>query len=900
MPEWTSALRARLEPLRLPAAKEAAIVEELSQHLDDRRAELIAGGLDEAAATAATLAELARADLLAPRLAAVHPPAPLEPPGGRRRSRSAGLLQDLRYAARALVRQPGFSLVAIVTLAFGIGLNAAMFSLVNGLLLRPLPFPDASSIARLYRATPDNQYGSFAPADYLALQQDAGSSMRVAAYRSAAVSIPDPSQSAEWYVATASLFDVMGLPPMLGRVYTAGDEGAGSHRVVVLSYACWQSRFGADQNIIGKTVRGNDEVYEIIGVLPPGAGDQRMFGNPGLFSPLLFSATDREERSAHALNILVRRSPSISAAQGETFTRALGARLAAEFPAANERTTWRSEPLPPSTVGPTGRALMGMLLGLSGLVLLIACSNLANLLLTRALDRTRELAVRTALGASTMQLVRALVLEAALLAVAGGLGAVTLARWMTSWLRSLIMTNGGPAFDFSLDWRVLGFTLLTSLLTLFLCALGPILFAGRMRTGDTLRSGGRGTASRRHQRLRYALITAQFALAMMLLAASGYFVRGTANLVDEHFGWKADRIIQAELRLPDALYAKDADIVRFHEALIERVERLPDVVAVSVSYGVPHMGLRGFGRFVAQPATDSAADGQRRTSQPGVAIGSLVNGVSPGYFEVTQTRVLAGRVFDEHDTATAPPVVAISESLARTLFPSGSPIGRRVAPAEGEPRQGWEVIGVVQDVRPMDVARQPSPYQLYQAVAQDPRRQFTLAALTRGAPGDMAPSIRAAIADLDKDVETRRLMSATARLLDITMTLGMVRQLITTFALLGLGLAALGIYGAMTRMVAQRTDEIGLRMALGAQARNVIGLVLAVGGRIVASGAVVGIIGAFGLARVLRAVLPGMQVDAWQVGAAATLILMVMALIACYRPARRATAIDPMKALRSE
>jgi hypothetical protein len=299
MHEWTSALRARLEPLRLPAAKEAAIVEELSQHLDDRRAELIAGGLDQADATAATLAELARADLLAPRLAAVHPPAPLEPEGGRR-SRSAGLLQDLRYAARALSRQPGFSLVAIVTLAFGIGLNAAMFGFLNALILRPLPFPDAAAIARLYRTTPDSQHGAFAPADYLALQQEAGSSMRVAAYRTAGVSISDPGQSAEWYVATAGLFDLIGLPPILGRVYTAADEAAGNHRVVVLSYACWQSRFGADEHIVGKTVRGNDEVYEIIGVLSPDAGDQRLFGTPGLFSPLLFSAADRDERSSHA------------------------------------------------------------------------------------------------------------------------------------------------------------------------------------------------------------------------------------------------------------------------------------------------------------------------------------------------------------------------------------------------------------------------------------------------------------------------------------------------------------------------------------------------------------------------------------------------------------------------
>ena len=341
--------------------------------------------------------------------------------------------------------------------------------------------------------------------------------------------------------------------------------------------------------------------YEIIGVLPPAAGDHRLFGQVGLFSPLSFDDETRRVRNTHAISILGRRDRQISPAQATAFISSFGARLAADFPRENDKTGWRSEGLPQSATGPAGRVLLAMLLGLSGFVLLIACSNLANLLLARAIERTREFAVRASLGASRLQLIRTLVLESTILAAAGGAAALFVAAWTTEWLRSIIANGGGPSFEFAMDWRVLSFALGASTLTLVICGIGPALFTSRINTNDTLKSGGRAaTASRGHQRLRYALIVGQFALAMILLAGAGFFMRGAANLLTTDLGWNADQVVQGNIALPEARYPDDDAINRFHRRLIERVQQLPGVTAVSVSYGLPYMGLNGQGRYVAE------------------------------------------------------------------------------------------------------------------------------------------------------------------------------------------------------------------------------------------------------------------------------------------------------------
>ena len=597
-------------------------------------------------------------------------------------------------------------------------------------------------------------------------------------------------------------------------------------------------------------------------------------------------------RSAHAINVLGRRDAGVSPSAGDAFIASFGARMAADFPQDNEKTGWRSEGLPHSATGPAGRVLLGMLLGLSGFVLLIACSNLANLLLARTIERTREFAVRAALGASRLQLIRTLVLESLILAAVGGAGALVVASSTTSWLRSVIANGGGPSFEFPMDWRVLCFALGVSLLTLFLCGIGPALFTSRISTNETLKSGGRGTtADRRQQRVRHALIIGQFALAMTLLAGAGFFIRGAANLLTEHYGWNADHVVQGDISLPSARYPKGESITAFHRRLIERVQQLPGVTAVSVSYGLPYVGLRGDGRFVVE------APG---TAGRGPEFSTKWNGITPSYFDVTGTRLVAGRSFTDADTSSSLKVAIVNETMARTLFPGGAALGARIGDATETP--DWmEVVGVVADVRSIDVAQAPASFQLYKPAAQDPRHDFMVAARTAGvAGGSVSAAIGAAVADLDPDLTVRALMPVTARMQEVTSQMALMQQLLLAFAVLGLLLASLGIYGAMARMVAHRTNEIGLRMALGAQVPHVVGLVFRSGGRIVAIGAGAGLLGAFGLSRLLASVLPTMETDSSLVGVAGAALLTAVALAACYVPARRATRVNPVDALRAE
>jgi predicted permease len=892
---WARELRSHLSGLHLSPAREAAIVEELAQHLDDRHRELVAGGMktDEAAAT--VLHELKHADRLHRRLSALrqaHVPEPARP-STPLTSPFIGLVQDLRYVVRTLARQPLFALIAVLTLALGIGLNTAMFSFLNALLLRPLPFPDADRLVRLYRTTPQNQHGGFSPADYLSLAADQDGFGRVAAYLQSNITFSEPGRATQWLRVSTNLFDVLGVAPALGRQFNAGDESGGSdHRVVMISDAVWRDRFASAPDIVGRVIRGNDQPYEIIGVLPPAAGDHRLFGQVGFFSPLAFSADARRTHSPHSVTILARRHSALSAAAGDAFIAAYGARMAADFPRENERAGWRSESLPATATGPQGRVLLVMLLGLSGFVLLIACSNLANLLLARAIERARELAVRASLGASRLQLVRTQLLECAVLAALGGGGALLVATWTTDWLRSVVANGGGPSFMFPLDWRVLGFALGASTLTILMCGLGPVLFTGRLNTNETLKAGGRGaTGGRGHQRLRHALIVGQFTLAMTLLAGAGFFVRGVTYMLHDHYGWNAENVVQAEISMPSARERPSAAIVAFHKQLLERVQGLPGVSKASISYGLPYIGLRGNGRYAVE-ARDPSAENE---------VPAKLNGVTPAYFDVTGTRLLGGRFFTDADTTGSPDVAIINDAMARTLFPGGNAVGARLRDSTADNAAWMEIVGVVGDVRSIDVAQPPASYQLYQPAAQDPHSDFTLAVRVSG-PGasGIAGTLGTAIASVDPNLTVRALMPVTARMAEVTSQMHLCVQLLLAFAVLGVVLAGVGIYGAMARMVAQRTNEIGLRLALGAQVASVVGLVLTSGVRIVGMGAAAGLLGAFGLSRLLASVLPTMRTDGTLVSMSGAGLLVAIALIACYAPARSATRVNPIEALRTE
>ncbi len=804
------------------------------------------------------------------------------------------IVRDAGFAIRQIRRSAGFATAAILTLTLGIGLNTSMFSFVNALMLRPLPFPDSAQLLKLYRTTPDDQYGGFSGAEYTDLKREEKGFGRFAGYKVTGMTLNDDGRPVGWLRATADLFNVLGVSPILGRPFRTDEDIQGGHRVAVVSYDLWKSRFGGATDVVGQVVRGNGEAYEIIGVLPPEATDHRLFGQAGLFSPLnLGSGAAQADRKLHQLSIIGRRAALISATQGEVFIRAFGERLAGEFPRENANTAWRSEGLPLVTISPTGRAMLFMLLGLSGCVLAISCFNLANLLLARTMERNRDFAVRSALGASRLDLIRPLVLESAVLACAGGLCALFVANWTTNWLNSVILNGGGPAFGFPLDWRVLGFASGASTLTLLFFGLGPAVYVSRINTNDTLKCGARGaTAGPGHRRLRSLLIIGQFAFALILLAGAGFFLRGADHLMRQPHGWRSDHVLRGNLQLPPNGYPDNAAITSFHRQLVEELRKLPGVDSASLSYGLPYLGLRGADYFLIE-GPEPFAPGQR----PLV----MINGISPEYFKVTGTSLISGRGFGEADTGKSQKVAIINETMARTFFGGKNAIGQRIASAESEPRDWLEIVGIASDVTPIDAAQAPANFQLYQPAIQDPRRGFVLAVRTVGVtPESLAGPMRAAVAKIDPNLPLTDLMTADHSTELITAQMYLCQRLLSVFALLGLLLAALGVYGVMARLVIQRTSEIGIRLALGAHVKDVIQLILRSGVRVSVIGAALGLLGGLGLVRFFASIFPSMQTSGGLVLSGATALLLFVALFASWLPARRAAKVDPVAALRAD
>jgi len=806
------------------------------------------------------------------------------------------LWQDLRYGVRTLCKNPGFTTVAVLTLALGIGLNTAMFSLLNVLVLRPLPFEHSRSLVSLSRTTQQNESTGFSPADYLDLKRGESTFGQFAGYVSVSVTSSEPGRPAELHDAfrvSADFFNVLNVQPEVGRTFRSEEETFGNHRVAVLSHAAWQNRFGGTSNIVGRIIRVEGEAYTIIGVLPAWANDDHVIRQAGFFLPLVFNDRERFSRDSQWINILGRRANSISVAQGNAFVSSFGARLAADFPKENGGSRWRSRDLLGSTGHSSGRVIIVMLLCLSGFVLLIACSNLANFLLARNISRSRELAVRTALGASRFRLIRLLAFEPLVLASVGGVGALFVSVWASAWLSAQAVATGGAPMEFPLDWRVLCFAIAASLFTASIFGIAPGLLATRITLTDALKSGARGaTDGRGLQRLRNLLIIGQFAMAMTLLAGAGFFVRGADNLLRQHTEGDASHTVVAAFELPESKYRGNDDVVAFDRQAIERIEQLPGVKAVSISYAPPYFGMIGPRHYV--------AEGRERAAS-GLEPLASYNGVTSSYFDATGSRMLSGRMFNTTDSATSPKVVIINESMARALFPNESPIGRRISQADTDKRDWAEIVGVAADVGAIGLYQKPVSFQVYQPFVQDPWRYANLSVRTADlAPESLLASIRAAFTALDPDLPLRGLMRANTMIARSSSDVVMLEKMLGAFALLGLALAALGIYGVIARTVVQRTGEIGTRMALGAQVADVIRPILASGIRLALIGASIGVVGALGLARLIASIMPAMQTNGGLVLAATTVLLVLLALAACWLPARRAAKVDPMVALRHE
>lgn len=806
------------------------------------------------------------------------------------------MFSSLRFAARSLLRSPGFTLLAVITLGLGIGANTGMFSVLNSIILKPLPYPQSEQLQRIDRATAQNPQGRISPADFLDLRREMQNYGEIGAYTLGDTSLSEPGQPAEMVRAlriTSNFLPVLRVQPQLGRNFLPREDLPGNDRVVIISQRCWQQRFGGRADVIGRVIRVDGEPHEILGVLPAWFNDWRHLGPFDFFRPLVFDQQKSADRRSTLVRPIGRRADKLSHAEAAGFIANFGARLAADFPEVNAGSTWQAISLDGTALPKRALMTMAMLVGLSGFVLLIACSNLANLLLARTMARAREFAVRAAMGASRTQLLRPLIAESLLLVIAGGACAVLVAQWAVDWLSTRTVGDNGERIVFAFDWHVFGWAFVASLVTAVAFGLVPALFALRLNVNDTLKSGARGmTGGRGHQRFRHALIVGQFALAMVLLTGAALFARGLNELNNSRAGWQSKNVVTGTVVLPTASYPDADRINAFHRVTLERLQAIPGVASASISSFTPFFNWGDIRKYLIQGA---------ELPQPGREPAAVVNSISPGYFDTFSTRLLSGRPFNDADSQTSPKVFIISQSMAVALFGNENPIGHRLAQTNiGSPQWG-EIVGVATDIKSTLPDPGPVTFQLYQPMSQDPRPYNQIAVRAAGvAPSTLPQSIRNVMTGLDADLPVRELEPGDRTIERSNTQSAILRDMFTAFAVLGLGLASLGIYGVIARTMAQRTGEFAIRFALGASVTDITRIVLTSGVRLALIGSGLGLLGGVGLARLLSVAFPGMRLNDPLIWIGATLLLIAVALVASWLPARRAARINPIEALRAE
>jgi putative ABC transport system permease protein len=897
MPNWNHIVREHLAVLRLPPEREIEIIEELALHLETAYEDAIADGLSEPEAEARAAqgydwrlleCELSRAER-PPAARALQPPLELiERKGGMRME---SFIQDLRFGARMLLKQPGFTLIAVLTLALGIGANTAIFSIVNAVLLRPFPYKEPERLVIL-RERVSNPVG-FSPsypnfADWRA-QNTVFDSMAPARTNESFnfIGAGEPERL-RGRIVSAEFFTTLGVKPLLGRDFLAEEDRPGATPAVMLSYGFWQRRFGADPGVIGKQITLNNQNFTVVGVTPP---NFQFDTEADVTVPIGLQAERFRLRGRDpGVNVVARLKSGVSLQRAEAELNMIAARLEQQYPDTNKDHRVFVMPLHESFVGDVRQPLL-ILLGSVGLVLLIACANVANLLLVRSSARRKEMAVRVALGAGRLTIIRQLLAESALLAALGAVLGILLALWGTSFIAGHL-PEGVPRLDEArVDAPVLGFTLAVSLLTGLLFGLAPALQASRPNLTDGLKEGDRGSSGRR-QRLRGALVVGEVALTLTLLAGAGLLIQSFRNALRVDPGFKAENLLtmQVSVNNPDG-----RQVANFFEQLQQKARNLPGAESAAVSNGLPLDGAN-FPAFIieGQQGPENQYSGLRYT-------------VSPDYFRTMGIELIKGRLFTAEDTPESPPVVVIDEALARQSFQNEDPIGKRlIQNLPNSPR--YEIVGIVRHVQHFGLdAQGPSPAQFYLSFNQinlqmlpGMVRRINLLVRTEVEPLSLAPAVRGQIAALNKDqaVFNVRTMGQLVARSVAPRQFSMV--LLTVFAIAALALASLGIYGLMSYTVAQRTREIGVRMALGARGADALKLVLGQGMKLTLAGVALGLGASMALTRMIENLLFGVSAADPATFVVITLLLIAVALTACWIPARRATKVDPMVALRAE
>jgi predicted permease len=820
------------------------------------------------------------------------------------------LWQDLRYGARMLLKKPGFTLIAVVSIALGIAANTAVFTVVNAMLFKPMPVAEPERLVALYTLEPNSSFPrSFSFPDYKDYRDHNDVFSDLFVHYQVSLSLKNRDDKAELIsgeLVTGNYFTGLGVAPATGRLFAPDDDRVpGGHPLAVLNHSFWQRRFGADPNIVGRVVRLNGHDFTVIGVARQGFSGTRFLGYiPDLWLPFSMHAQvvrgseDWQTARGNAqFNVNGRLKPGVTIEQATAAMNLRARQLALTFPQTNANISVGMVPAgaktqPAITMMGFLPVAAGLLMGIVGLVLLVACANVANLLLARASARQREIAMRLALGASRFRLVRQLLTESVLLALAGGALGLLLAQWLTSLLPATAPKLDFATVDFnhdlSLDRRVLGFTLAVSLVTGLVFGLLPALQASKSDLVSTLKGDAPVTTGRRRVHLRDLLVVAQVALSLMLLVGAGLFVKSMFYAQEMNPGFESKQILLANVNV--GLQGYDETKGReFYRRVIERIKALPGVEAASLGNWLP-LGPDYNG------ATVNVEGYAPKYANERIEIGYTLAG--PEYFETMKTPIVEGRGFTATDDENTPRVVVVNETMARRFWPDQNPIGKRLRLGDAaEPV--YEVVGVARDGKYFLLGEAATPF-MFLPLRQNYSGEATLIARTLAQPESLAAAIRQEVAALDNELPVSGVKTMPEYLDRLLSAPKSVAGLVGAFGLVALLLAAVGLYGVMSYAVAQRTREIGLRMALGSPAAIVFRLILKQGMRLTLTGVGIGLVAAFGLTRLLRSLLYGVSVTDPATFVVVTTSLLVVALLACWIPARRATKVDPMIALRCE
>ena len=811
------------------------------------------------------------------------------------------LWQDVRYGLRMLAKNPGFALVAILTLALGIGANTAIFSVVNAVLLRPLPFPQPDRLVAIsgidFR---NNEKGrALSYPDFADLRAQSQTLESAAAYGQATFTLTGAGEPVHLKAesVSAALFTVLRAMPLLGRTFASTEDQPGT-RVVVLSHALWKSHFAGDPDVPGRSIKLDGQMYTVVGVMPPEFQFPIDSGPRDLWTTMAVNMVTQgsdepmtSERGSHFLGAIGRLKPGVTLGQANADAASIGASLQKQFPDTNGHLSMGLQPEIAALVGDV-RPVLVLVLGAVGFLLLIACANAANLLLARAASRQREMAIRASLGAGRNRITRQLLTESVLLSLGGGMLGLLLAMWGTRLFATLPSLGIPRLASAELDFRVLAFTMVVSLFTGVLFGLAPALYSLRFDLFRSLKEGGRtATEGTGHSRLRSLLVSAEVSLAVVLLIGASLLVESMFHLLHASPGFEPQGVLTFNIDLPDVRYGKPQQSADFFLQLLNRIRAVPNVKSASGVLPLPLSDevIRTTFEIEGRPVPKSE---EPRTHFRSVGL---------DYFQTMHIPLLAGRDFTPRDNRDSSPVVIINQSLARQFFPNEDPIGKRIKPgvSASGPEKMCEIVGVVGDVKHRNLWRSPDP-ESYVPYDQVPIGQMYVVVRADGDPLALMPAMRDQVKSMDTELAVYN-----GRTLDDYVAASVAQRrftslLLEVFAGAGLLLAVVGLFGVMSYTVSQRMHELGVRIAVGAEKADILRLILKHGMRMTLAGTVIGLLGTLALSGVLKSQLFGITPTDPLTFLGVALVLLLVALAACYIPARRATRVDPLVALRYE